>query len=519
MLLRALAYDADIKYLQGKKNLIADPLSRSFLPYEPGQKEFETVNALQYLTLPEERVHDIKQMTASDDVLQLLKKCIQEGWPEHKNLLPMLVTPYFSVRDELCVHDGLVFRGERLVIPKAMRQVIKQDLHLGHIGVEGTLRRAREYVFWPGMTDEIRQWIECCEACREFEISQAPLPLMSHDIPERPWEKLGIDLFHHDGKDYLITVCYLSNFWEVDRLHSTTARSVTAKLKHHFSRYGIPDTIISDNGPPFSSKDFDDFTRKLGIKHITISPYNSKANGKAESAVKSAKKMLKKCSATGEDEDIALLNIRNTPTQGVDSSPAQRFLGRRTKTLIPTSRRLLQARGSESKHERKQLELNQQRQAKYYNQSTKDLPPLIQGDTVRMKPFRQGEDRWKKGLILRKLDERSYEVLQDDQVYRRTREHLKKSRDSRTPERPKPVTPSSLTTTPDCRRDFSIKPDTIPVPANPVTPPPPLPPVSSKTSSLPDNLNPTTTPTEAPKLRRSTRTRHEPLKLKDYDRS
>ena len=64
MLLRALAYDTDIKYLQGKKNLIADPLSRSFLPYEPGQKEFETVNALQYLTLPEERVHDIKQMTA-----------------------------------------------------------------------------------------------------------------------------------------------------------------------------------------------------------------------------------------------------------------------------------------------------------------------------------------------------------------------------------------------------------------------------------------------------------------------
>ncbi|XP_038055804.1 uncharacterized protein K02A2.6-like [Patiria miniata] len=515
MLLRALAYNADVNYLQGKKNLIADPLSRSFLPYESSQKEFETVNALQYLTLPEERIYDIKQMTGSDDVLQLLKKSIQEGWPEHKNLLPAQITPYFSVRDELCVHDGLVFRGERLVIPKAMRQVIKQDLHLGHIGVEGTLRRAREYVFWPGMTDEIRQWIECCETCREYEVSQAPLPLMSHDIPERPWEKLGIDLFHHDGKDYLITVCYKSNFWEVDRLHSTTARSVIGKLKHHFGRYGIPDIIVSDNGPPFSSKDFGDFTRKWGIKHNTISPYNSKANGKAESAVKSAKKMLKKCLATGEDEDLALLNIRNTPTQGVDSSPAQRFLGRRTKTLIPTSRRLLQARGSEGKREMKQLELNQRRQAKYYNQSTKDLPSLIQGDTVRMKPFRQGEDRWKKALVLRKLDERSYEVLQDDQVYRRNREHLRKSKEP-PPKQHKPSTgntlhvPEGCPRTTDSQKEVSIKPDMTPVPPNPV---PAAPPTNSK---IPTSYDPTTTPTEQPTLRRSTRTRCEPAKFQDY---
>ena len=106
-----MAYDADVKYLQGKLNHIVDPLSRS-LPYEPGQKEFETVNALQFLTLPEERIHDIRRMTSDDATLQLLKRSIQEGFPEHKNLLPAQVTPYFGVQDELCIHDSLVFRGE-----------------------------------------------------------------------------------------------------------------------------------------------------------------------------------------------------------------------------------------------------------------------------------------------------------------------------------------------------------------------------------------------------------------------
>ena len=93
-----------------------------------------------------------------------------------------------------------------------MRQVIKQDLHIGHNGVEGSLRRAQKYVFWPGMNKEINQWIECCETCWKNEVAQASLPLMSHDMPQRPWEKIGIDLFYFSGKEYLITVCYRSTF-------------------------------------------------------------------------------------------------------------------------------------------------------------------------------------------------------------------------------------------------------------------------------------------------------------------
>ncbi|XP_014664331.1 PREDICTED: uncharacterized protein K02A2.6-like [Priapulus caudatus] len=393
-----------------------------------------------HLSLPEENIPKMRKHTCEDEGLQALKSTIMTGWPECKAQLSPHVIPYFNLRDELTVVDGLIFRGERLVVPKAMRRDVKTDLHIGHSGVEATLRRAREYVYWPQMAQEITEWIQTCATCMEYSNAQPQLPLMSHEVPNRPWEKIGVDLMFLEGEEYLVTVCYRSNFWEVDRLYKSTAKSVINKLTNHFARYVIPDKMVSDNGPPFSSREFASFIKRLNIKHQTISPYNSKANGHVESAVKSAKKVMKKCRRSGEDLLLALLNLRNTPTQGVDSSPSQRFLGRRTKTRVPTTASLLKPRSHETKHEMQQLELNKKRQAKYFDRHAKELPELVQGDVVRMKPFRPGEDRWKKGRVLRRLDERSFEVDVDGAVYRRNREHLRASKESPDSER-SPVGP------------------------------------------------------------------------------
>ncbi|XP_011674436.2 uncharacterized protein K02A2.6-like [Strongylocentrotus purpuratus] len=502
MLLRAMAYNIEVKYLKGKENHLADPLSRSCLPYEGGQEEFEVVNSITHLMLPDDRVQEIRRHTAADETLRMLKDTILEGWPDHKSQLSLQLTPYFNIRDELTVSDGVIFRGERLVIPKQMRAEIKHDLHVGHSGIEGTLRRARELVYWPRMNQEISEYIQTCETCQEHSISQAALPLMSHEIPDRPWEKIGMDLFHYDGDTYLITVCYHSNFWEIDKLYKSTATSVINKLKVHFGRYGIPDIIISDNGPPFSSREFGTFIKEWGITYNPISPYNSKSNGKVESAVKSAKKMMKKCKQTGDSRNLALLNIRNTPTQGMDSSPAQRFLGRRTKTLTPTMRPLLQPRGS-SKNEMKQMKLIQAKQAKYYNRRTKELPVLEDGDTVRMKPFQPGRDIWQKAKVLQKLDERSYEVISGGHTYRRNREHLRATRES-------PDSEISIPTLPDIETDVNddaarSRPDDTKD-----LQPAALPDQPQTSSRLHDQE-----PTE---LRRSSRRRHEPSSMKDFVR-
>jgi len=115
---------------------------------------------------------------------------------------------------------------------------------------------------------------------------------MSHEIPDRPWAKVAVDLFQLGNKDYLVTVDYFSSFFEIDRMYSTTSETVIKKLKGHFARYGIPDKFVSDNGPQFVSEGFGAFAQSYGFRHTCSSPHHHQSNGKVKSAVKQIKKTL-----------------------------------------------------------------------------------------------------------------------------------------------------------------------------------------------------------------------------------
>ena len=238
----------------------------------------------------------------------------------------MQVMPYFIVRDELSVQDGLIFRSERVVVPQALRQDIKQRIHSSHMGAESCLHRARECVFWSKMNAEIKEMIAMCKTCTKFESSQPKEPLMPVETPSRPREKMGVDLFSFDNKDFLLTVNYFSNYWEIAKLNNTLASTVVLKLKSHLARYGCPDQVISDNGPQFTSDTFQKFAGTWEFEHLTSSPGNPKANGKAESAVKTVKNHLRKALDSGRDPYMAILDYCHTLTQGLDASPAQRLM-------------------------------------------------------------------------------------------------------------------------------------------------------------------------------------------------
>ena len=166
---------------------------------------------------------------------------------------------------------------------------------------------------WP----EMKEYISVRETCRELDsMTHVTETLISHEVPSRPWEKIATDIFTLDGIDYC------SNFWEVDRLPNTKASTTILKLKSHFARYGIPDQEISDNEPQFTSDEFTNFSRTWDFENLTSSPGNSKANGKAESEVKTAKRMLKKSIRAGTDPYLAVLDYRNTPTQGMTTQPS-----------------------------------------------------------------------------------------------------------------------------------------------------------------------------------------------------
>ncbi|CAB4008143.1 Transposon Ty3-G Gag-Pol poly [Paramuricea clavata] len=366
MMIHLQKYDIEVKYEKGSNMFLADTLSRASVPGDgKSGPEFETINMMKYLPISDERLKGIQRETKSEESLQVLTTVIRQGWPEQKEYLPNVVAPYFNIRDEMSIQDGLVFTGERVVILQAMRSKMLGKVHNSHLGVNGCLNRAQECLYWPGMSNDNKNHVSTCEACREYERSQPKETLCSHEVPNRPWQRVGIDLFELERKHYLITADYFSDFVELDHLKNISSVQVIRKIKSYFARHGIPEQVITDNGPQFVAHDFQIFTKEWDFEHITCSPYHSQANGKAESAVKEAKKILRKSKKAKSDAFLAVLDHRNTPSTSMKSSPAQRLLNRRARTLLPTTAKLLQPQSIDSGTTVEKLAERKRQQAKY----------------------------------------------------------------------------------------------------------------------------------------------------------
>jgi hypothetical protein len=247
---------------------------------------------------------------------------------------------------------------------------------------------------------------------------------MPHPAPARPWERVGVDIFTHAGQDYVVSVDYLSGYFEVDRLPSKRATDVIYALRQQWARHGIPAQCISDNSP-FGSAEFREFARCWEFEHITSSPNYPQSNGRAEAAVKMAKKLMEKAAEAGNDPLLALLEWRNTPSETLGQSPTQLMFGRRTRTRLPMTERLLSA--PFAPNARSALIKLKERQAAYYDRSARERPPLSVGQTVRVRC----NDEWRKAEIKRTLPHRSYQVqMEDGTTRRRTSRHIRFSSES-----------------------------------------------------------------------------------------
>ena len=130
---------------------------------------------------------------------------------------------------------------------------ILSRIHSSHLGMAACTRKAKDVLYWPHMATDIKELISKCETCVELEENRRKEPLMTHEIPDRAWSKLALDLLALDlfclqDKNYLVTVDYYSDYWEVDALHSTSTAAVIKRLKPHFARWGIPNEVVTDNG-------------------------------------------------------------------------------------------------------------------------------------------------------------------------------------------------------------------------------------------------------------------------------
>ena len=340
MMLVLQRYDLKVKCVPGSELSVADALSRAYLE-ETNESlipdlEVNEVQLTARLPISQERYSEFQQATAADPTLKALSTVVQHGWPCHKQELPLAVSEYWSCRDEISEVDGLLFKAQKLIVPQSKRKEMLELIHESHQGIVKCKQRARDILFWPGMSSQIEEKVSQCSLCAQFQRAQPREPMIIQDLPDRMWSKVGTDLFEYNGVHYLLCVDYYSKWIEVAKLDNLTS-NIICHLKSQFARYGIPDELISDNVPQYASSAFTDFSKSYGFVHTTSSPHFPQANGEAERAVQTIKNLLKKA----QDPYKALLNYRNTRLDGINLSPAQLLMGRRLKSSLPIKADLL----------------------------------------------------------------------------------------------------------------------------------------------------------------------------------
>ncbi|CAB4005693.1 Transposon Ty3-I Gag-Pol poly [Paramuricea clavata] len=207
---------------------------------------------------------EFQKETASDTTLQQLKEYTLKGWPQQRDI-PQTVKPYYNIRDEIVYNNGLLLKGQRIIIPSSLRSTIKAIIHQGHTGIESCKNRARIN-------------------------KQQKETLIQPTVPNAPWTKVASDLFSLYGHDYVIVTDYFSKYIEIERLTDKSSATVVNKIKKIYTRHGIPKELCSDNGPEYTAACFKQFVKEWDFKHTTSSPHFSQSNGFVERAIQTVKK-------------------------------------------------------------------------------------------------------------------------------------------------------------------------------------------------------------------------------------
>jgi len=286
----------------------------------------------------------VRSATNEDPYMHSLIDTITSGFPNDVSQLPPQLQPYWQYRDQLSVIDDVVMFGNRAVIPPALRPEVCSSLHSAHQGTTGMSERAKQSVFWPGISQSIQQTRNSCNICWEIAPSQPHLPPIEPIIPTSPFEAIASDYFKLHGHWYLVIVDRFSNWPHIAKVEqgptTTGAKGLIKALKRTFATFGVPHEMSSDGGPEYVSNETDDFLKRWGVYHRLSSAYNPRSNGRAEVAVKAMKRLLRNNIAPNGSVDTesftrAILQFRNTPDPSTGTSPAEVLFGRTLRDVLP----------------------------------------------------------------------------------------------------------------------------------------------------------------------------------------
>lgn len=301
--------------------------------------------------------------------------------------------------NECSLENDCLFRGLQVMIPRKLRERVLNELHAAHQGMVKMKSLARSYCYWPGMDKEIETLVRSCNSCSMNANEDAKVEVHPWDMPSGPWQRIHIDFAGPiNGQMLFVIVDAFTKWTEIFITKTTTSSWVINKMKQLFITFGLPVTIVSDNGSQFTSHEFEDFLKNSGISHVTTAPYHPASNGLAERGVQSVKQSLRKMSEQGGSMETKLqeflVQYRRTPHSTTGVSPFEAMFGRPMRNTLSLMRKdtINTMAGNKGRYIKKQFAI---------------------GSTVLFRNY-QSNNKWKNGVIIKKLGRLHYIVKSND---------------------------------------------------------------------------------------------------------
>lgn len=386
--LRAQCFDFSVKHLKGTLN-IADPLSR--LVSNTDDEEVAREQYIRSVILESRPVaiswdKIVEESSVDANIQKVVDALHDDDWSH-------LPTAYSALKDEFCDFNGILLRNDRIVIPTTLRQKILELAHEGHLGIRNMKLRLRSKVWWPAIDRDAEAFVRACKSCTMTSLPDPPIPIGPKEIPYIPWQAIHVDFkVKLPNEKNLFAVCDIfTRYIEYEVMTEMTTDKTIKALVQMFTRWGVPETIQSDNGPQFISREWKNFCKEYGINHVTAPPYWPQANGQIERQNQTFGKRVQAALQDGEDWELALakyiLAYHNLPHPITKAKPSERMLGRTTREKLNGLHDLRRAPEDDDRDVEK---VNKAKTYAYTNQKRRARDSKIhEGDVVLIKNQRK----------------------------------------------------------------------------------------------------------------------------------
>ena len=405
LLLKIIDKDIKFYYQNGPTMHISDALSRlsSHNTKRGNAQEVKGLNIQICEVCPVQSnltINQVQAETAKDQDMQQLITYIIQGWPAKQQECIQQLQSYHTFKEEMSVVDGLIFKGERLIIPQSLKHKALQAIHRSHMGIQKTLDRSKGCFYWPGISKDITNVCETCEECLKFGKRQQKEPKGQVRDASEAWESLATDIFEYKGKFFLIVSCRFSGFIVVRSMSSHSTAETIQQFQNIFSELGVPRHLHCDRGTNYTSIEFQKFMQGLNVQ-LSFSSSEHHSSNYAERSVQVVKGFMKKSA----EWPICLLEYLMTPIrhQGVDSSSIKLMQRRTIRGILPVRQQESNLDDYNRYHARKA------EQEQY--QTGKILPQVAEGSSILF--YSERESQWIPGVIVQRLHDRRYVIISE----------------------------------------------------------------------------------------------------------